>query len=79
MIKTGIHSLRGLISGKGDSTLFRKELKNVSISLYQAVCTENDADTLTQRIFLLFSDDEARIREDMRNALTRLIKKSVKF
>ena len=56
MLKTGIHSLRDLISGKGDSTLFRKELKNVSISLYGAACSEKNADTLTQRILLLFSD-----------------------
>ena len=57
MLKTGIHSLRDLISGKEDSTLFRKELKNVSISLYEAACAEKNADTLTQRILLLFSDE----------------------
>ena len=56
MLKTGIHSLRDLISGKEDNTLLRKELKNVSISLYEAACAENNADTLTQRILLLFSD-----------------------
>ena len=57
MLKTGINSLRDLISGKEDSTLFRKELKNVSISLYEAACAEKNADTLTQRILLLFSDE----------------------
>ncbi len=56
MLKTGIHSLRDLISGKKNSTLFRKELKNVSIALYEAACAEKNADTLTQRILLLFSD-----------------------
>lgn len=57
MIKIGIHSLECLMSGKGDSTPFRKELKNVSISLYEKACAEKNADTLTQRILLLFSDE----------------------
>ncbi len=56
MLKTGIHSLRDLKSGKKDCTFFRKELKNASISLYEAACAEKNADSLTQRILLLFSD-----------------------
>lgn len=55
MIKTGICSLKDLVSRK-DRMLFRKELKNVSISLYEAACAQKNAETLTQKILLLFSD-----------------------
>ena len=75
MLKTGIHSLRDLISGKEDSTLFRKELKNVSISLYEAACAEKNADTLTQRILLLFSDERGTYKRTYAKRFDALDKK----
>ncbi len=57
MLKTGICSLEHLISGDRDRTLFRKVLRNASISLYEKVCAEKNADELAQRILLLFSDE----------------------
>lgn len=54
MIKTGIHKLEFF---KNNTTLFRKELKNVSITLYDQVFKEAEADYLAERILLLFADE----------------------
>lgn len=57
MIKTGIYKLQD-IQRKG-VTPFRKELKNVSITLYNDIEERPDADELAERILLLFSDERS--------------------
>jgi hypothetical protein len=54
MIKTGITKLNQL---SNDKTFLRKELKNVSITLYDQTLNLVDADNLSERILLLFSDE----------------------
>ena len=54
MIKTGITKLNQL---SNDKTFLRKELKNVSITLYDQTLNLVDADNLAERILLLFSDE----------------------
>lgn len=55
MIKTGIYAVDDIC--KRDSTFFRKDLKNVSIILYDKVIQEANADELAERILLLFADE----------------------
>lgn len=57
MFKTGICSLKDLIAAPQAVTLFRRALKNVSISLYEEACAAENADELAQRVLLLFSDE----------------------
>jgi hypothetical protein len=55
MIKTGIYNIQDV--GSKGFTLFRKELKNVSITLYDTVIQEPNADELAERILFLFADE----------------------
>ncbi len=55
MIKTGVYNLQD-IQKKG-TTPFRKELKNVTITLYDNIKDLPNADELAERILLLFSDE----------------------
>lgn len=55
MIKTGIYKLQDI--QLKSFTLFRKELKNVSITLYDQIIQESNADELAERILLLFADE----------------------
>lgn len=57
MIKTGICFIKGLISDEKNSTLYRRPLKNASISLYEEACNQENADTLVERILFTFSDE----------------------
>lgn len=54
MIKTGITKLNQL---SNDKTFCRKELKNVSVTLYDQTLNLVDGDQLAERILLLFSDE----------------------
>lgn len=54
MLKTGVGSVSNIL--KNDKTLFRKELKNVSITLYDQAVDEPNASELTERILLMFAD-----------------------
>ena len=58
MIKTGIAKLNQL---SHDKTFCRKELKNVSITLYDQTLNLVDGDQLAERILLLFSDESGAI------------------
>ena len=55
MFKTGITHIRDIHS-KG-LTPFRKTFKNVSITLYDQILNEPDAEVLAERILLLFADE----------------------
>lgn len=57
MIKTGIYNLQDIKSA--GTTTFRKELKNVSITLYEDIQDQSNADDLAERILLLFSDERS--------------------
>lgn len=54
MIKTSITKLYQL---SNDKIFFRKELKNVSVTLYDQTLNLVDSDQLAERILLLFSDE----------------------
>ena len=54
MFKTGICKLEDL---DFDKTVFLKQLKNVSITLYEKACGLKNADEVTERILLLRSDE----------------------
>ena len=55
MIKRGITKAKDILSKS--ITPFRKELKNVSITLYDQIIKEPNADELAERILLTFSDE----------------------
>lgn len=55
MLKIGIYKVQD-IETKG-STLIRKEPKNVTITLYNKIVQEPNADELAERILLLFADE----------------------
>lgn len=55
MIKTGLYKLSQLENK--NTTFFRKELKNVSITLYDQILNETQSEALAERILLLFSDE----------------------
>lgn len=55
MFKTGVCSVKDILLK--DKTIFRKELKNVSITLYDQVTGLSNASELAERILLLFTDD----------------------
>lgn len=55
MIKTGVYKLSHLLTK--DKTFLFKKLKNVSITLYDQILNEPAADTLAERILLMFSDE----------------------
>ncbi|MGD0466146.1 MAG: hypothetical protein ABSA84_05570 [Gammaproteobacteria bacterium] len=54
MIKTGITNVKNISLG---ATIFRKELKNISITLYDQILDEINADALAERILLVFTDE----------------------
>ncbi len=56
MLKTGICNLSQIKNGVKFKDLFGKE-KNLSITLYDQICQESNADELAERILLLFSDE----------------------
>lgn len=55
MLKFGIYQLPQLLLNS-ERTLFRKELKNISISLYEEISDLPNSNELAERILLLFSD-----------------------
>jgi hypothetical protein len=55
MFKTGVCSVKDILLK--DKTIFRKELKNVSITLYDQIVGCSNASELAERILLLFTDD----------------------
>jgi len=55
MIKTGITNIQKI--SRGDRMFFNKVLKNVSITLYDQIIHEPNADILAERILLRFSDE----------------------
>lgn len=65
MIKTGIYKLDQLRGG--GKTLIRKELKNVSITLYGEASRALDSDEIAERILLLFSDDRGAYKRTYQN------------
>ncbi len=65
MIKTGQYCLSQLKKNK--PTFFRKELKNSTITLYDKIDEDCDAETLAERILLLFSDERGAYKRTYQN------------
>ncbi len=61
MIKTGITKLNQL---SNDKTFLRKELKNISINLYDQTLNFVDGDQLAERILLFFSDERGAYKRN---------------
>lgn len=56
MIKTGIINIKNMLHDKG-TTCFRKELKNISITLYDQILGQPNAEELAERLLFLCVDE----------------------